>query len=109
MSSGMARRLKRITPVGRVARWRMHRLTDAYVVSFPKSGRTWLRFLLAKALAIHYGCDKPTIWEPLEVRNMTHRGPRIRFSHDGSDRPPAKEATYRAYTRKKIVLLARDP
>ena len=32
-----------------------HRNTDVYVVSYPKSGRTWLRVMLGKAISDRYG------------------------------------------------------
>lgn len=60
------------------------------IISFPKSGRTWLRVMLDK-LNIH-----------------------IEYTHDGSEH--AKQISYRdfnpdktSYKKKKVILLIRDP
>lgn len=59
------------------------------MVSFPKSGRTWLRVMLDQC-----GCD--LVW-----------------SHAGSDhafaKPPAKLNTFRALTYRRLLFLHRDP
>lgn len=88
------------------------RRCDAFVVSFPKCGRTWLRMMLGAALSEHYG---------VTVRNMRrftdadidHPGmPRVLATHD--DNPQAKPPhrvmrNKRAYAGTRVVLLVRDP
>ncbi|MCU0527800.1 MAG: sulfotransferase domain-containing protein [Elainella sp. Prado103] len=35
-----------------------HKLEDIFLVSFPKSGNTWVRFLIANAIKLHYGIQR---------------------------------------------------
>lgn len=92
-------------------RWR----TDVYVVSFPKSGRTWLRVMLAKALSIHFGLPYDEPIDPQEVVSpLAFHLPYVVFVHDGSDRSRHEyercaSARRRIYRGKKVVLLVRDP
>lgn len=83
-----------------------------YVVSYPKSGRTWLRVLIGKALCLRYGLDGCQL---LDTPRLTAAAGilRTRFSHDGFDLRfpheqvprPADPATFRG---KRVVLLVRD-
>ncbi len=92
-----------------------HYITRCYVVSYPKCGRTWIRVMLAKALALHFGDSQEDVHDPMEViRKGRHPGPIIRFLHLGTDVPPnpqkkRKEWQYSRYRDKKVVLLVRDP
>ena len=92
-----------------------HYHTDCYVISYPKSGRTWLRVMLAKALALHFEDPRNIVFDPVDVvRNNHQRGPLIRFTHDRSAKSPAVETNqgeerYQQYTRKKVIFLVRDP
>jgi hypothetical protein len=84
----------------RVAVWRLQRRrrrrwegARACVVSFPKSGRTWLNVMLARALG----------GPGLEV-------PGVLFTHDDADKPDRPWAPDPArYAGRKIVFLVRDP
>ena len=91
-----------------------HYRTDCYIISYPKCGRTWLRIMLAKALAIHFNDPRETVWSPRDVICSVHRRhPYIRFTHDGVDHPPGRaqdaERRYYRYKRKRVILLIRDP
>jgi hypothetical protein len=86
---------------------------DAYVVSYPKSGRTWLRVLIGKALCLHRGLDTDGL---LDTPGLTDAAgvPRVDFHHDGSEIRGDLDHTSlpqdkRVYRGKKMVLLARDP
>ena len=92
-----------------------HYHTDCFVISFPKCGRTWLRVMLAKALALYFGDPRDIVFDPMDVvRNNPQRGPLIRFTHDGITKSPAvetkqREKRYQWYTHKKVIFLVRDP
>ncbi len=85
---------------------------DVYVISYPKSGRTWLRVLLGKALCTQARkpdrllLDTPTL-------SAAAGALRTDFDHDGSDL--WDQSDYRslsedkqAYRDKRVILLARD-
>lgn len=60
-----------------------HRLTECYVTSHPKCGRTWLKVMLAKALALHFGMTQALVYDPVKViRENRLEGPLVRFTHD---------------------------
>ncbi len=90
-----------------------HWLTSAYVISFPKCGRTWLRVLIGKAIGEHYGFKT-------ELINISRYAlkrweiPVIRFTHDTGRQfktveEMAADSDYQRYGGKKVVLLVRDP
>ncbi len=85
---------------------------DVYVLSYPKTGRTWLRALVGKALVDHYGLPPKRLLETDALTWMAGL-PRAAFYHDGSamiDRLGWREldpgkASYRG---KRVLLLGRD-
>ena len=84
-----------------------------YIISYPKSGRTWLRLLLGKALCEHFNVDKKLL---LETHSLTRSAkmPATLFTHDGAgfgDKNSWNElATDKSFYRnKKVVFLVRDP
>jgi hypothetical protein len=87
---------------------------DAYLISFPKCGRTWLRLMIGKAIAAQYGCqDENAILElePLTAQLSSEGVPIIRVTHD--DYPHLKAASELSrnkskYRRSKVVFLVRD-
>jgi hypothetical protein len=67
------------------------------VVSFPKSGRTWLHVMLAR---LAHGAQAPFV---LDV-------PGVLFTHDDADKPAQPLRTdFERYAERKVVLLVRDP
>lgn len=87
--------------------------TQVFVVSYPKSGRTWLRTQLGRVLCSHYGIDEALL---LDTYNLTRRADvlRTRFIHDGSELTKGtdyhKMETGRARFRdRKVIFLIRDP
>jgi hypothetical protein len=80
------------------------------IVSFGKSGRTWLTVLLSRYFARKYGLDGDRIMEFDDFHRANAAIPVLFFTHDnylkdylGSD---AKIANY---GRARVVLLVRDP
>jgi hypothetical protein len=103
-------------PGGReLLRFYSFRRSRLHVVSYPKSGRTWLRFSLGLALTEHFGLKVASAGDLLEINRLAridHRVPSIKFSHD--DNPHMKEISQlerdkHRYRSRDVVFLARDP
>jgi hypothetical protein len=88
----------------------------AYICSFPKSGRTWLRFMLAHILVTHYGLpvelDLHTCFTviPNDEGHPDRGWPAYRFG----TQIPCVTASHRAYDQeihggRPAVFLLRDP
>lgn len=93
-------------------RWYECRSTDAYVISFPKCGRTWLKLMLGKALASHFNIKNPDLLEVGLMSLQNDAIPHIKFSHD--DNPHFKKATEltqdkNIYKNSRVIFLIRDP
>jgi hypothetical protein len=85
---------------------RKFRKADIVVVSFPKSGRTWLRVLLGKLLSERYGKQFTIELEELADENT----PCIYMTHDEADKPNKPlSKNKRKYWNKKVLFLVRDP
>ncbi|MCC6941197.1 MAG: sulfotransferase domain-containing protein [Novosphingobium sp.] len=92
---------------------------DAFLVSYPKSGRTWLRYLLsiylAKVHAVPVKLDLQTTFEILPNFDLDRkRGlPVFTSSGDGSTLPliAVSHRSYeqRFFAQKPIIMLVRDP
>lgn len=94
----------------RFAQYRLFQVVDAFLISYPKCGRTWLRALLGK-----YVLGEDGQGDPLEILRLTQANPgfcTLEISHD--DHPHQKHvekisANKRAYAGKKVIFLVRDP
>lgn len=60
-----------------------HRHASCYIISYPKSGRTWLRVMIAKMLAINLKCPDEIVLEPNEVLRHCKKSPSFVISHAG--------------------------
>jgi hypothetical protein len=85
---------------------------EVRIVSYPKSGRTWLRVLLGRALSLQAGLGSESLLDTPAVTTACG-GLNTDFDHDGSNlREPIGYASLsedkRAYQDKKVVFLARD-
>lgn len=79
-------------------------ISDACVVSFRKSGRTWLRVMLAKILSLKH--DIKNLGLEVHLMTLFKSAPNVFFSHGGST---ANLDFRKLLKRKKIILLVRDP
>jgi hypothetical protein len=90
--------------------WRKLRLADAVVVSFGKSGRTWLRVLLSRVFQLQYGLDESAILGFDNLHYRTGAAPKILFTHDNYLRDYTGRRDSKAdFYGKKVIFLARDP
>ncbi len=86
---------------------------EVCVVSYPKSGRTWMRVLLGKALCEQYGLDEQLIFDELELAAAAGLPPMC-YTHD--DAIDGQNGHYKTletdkarYENKKVIFLVRDP
>lgn len=92
-----------------------YREADVLVLSLGKSGRTWLRVMLHRALALEFGIP----FDPIRLEPGATAAPRITYTHELAThlrdaslahQLVGKSILPRSLTdRKQIVLLARDP
>lgn len=111
LPDGVKAAVTRVVPE-RTRRRAIRALYDAAVVSYPKSGRTWLRTMITTACAVDHGVEvtDPTAVERLWLTD--ERLPRVMFDHDGDphEHPPAAIGRdKREFAGQPVVLLARDP
>jgi len=96
------------------SQWRdLERLADADValVSFPKSGRTFVRVMLARLYQRQFGIDERELLRFAALRRAPHSVPRLLFTHDGDAMrfPSQIRLNRKAYTGRKVVVLSRHP
>lgn len=88
------------------------RTSPVCIVSFKKSGRTWLNLLIGKAISLHFSLnDDDCLSLPL-IRNRSKGYPGILFSHDDAahwKKPDELIQSSIKYKYKKVIFLARDP
>lgn len=88
------------------------RHAEAYIISYPKSGRTWLRVLIGKAVCLRYNLPDALM---LETDRLTAAAglSRTAFTHDYSEiltglPYQALPADRSEYAGKKVVFIVRD-
>jgi hypothetical protein len=90
--------------------WRKLRLADAVVVSFGKSGRTWLRVLLSRVFQLQHGLDERAVLGFDNLHFRTGAVPKILFTHDNYLKDyTGHDASKADFYDKKVIFLARDP
>lgn len=85
---------------------------DVYLLSYPKTGRTWLRVLIGKALCDRYGLPPALVLDTLRLTTMAGLR-RADFYHDGSAMVDGRswrelDASKVGYRGKRVLLLGRD-
>lgn len=85
-------------------------LADIVVVSFGKSGRTWLRVMLSRVYQQMHGLPERALIGFDNFHHVNSAIPRIFFTHDNyiGDYTGHQDSKVDFY-RKKVVVLARDP
>ncbi len=86
---------------------------QVYIVSMPKSGRTWLRVLIGKALIETFDLNSEDLLEPLKLTVAANVLP-TEFIHDGTNIALGKhwnelEVDKSSYKDKKVIFLMREP
>lgn len=85
-------------------------LADAVIVSFGKSGRTWLRVMISRFYQVKHGLAARHLigFDNLHAKNQAI--PRIFFTHDNYLKDFTGHADSKEdYYDKKVVLLVRNP
>jgi hypothetical protein len=93
-------------------REQFHKLqrADVVIVSFGKSGRTWLRVMLSRVYQQMYGLSKRALIGFDNFHGMNRAIPKIFFTHDNYIKDYTGHEDSKAdFYGKKVVLLARDP
>jgi hypothetical protein len=83
---------------------------DVVVVSFGKSGRTWLRVMMSRAFQLMHGIPERYLIGFDNLHSMNPAIPKVFFTHDNyiKDYTGHMDSKQDFYD-KKVVLLARDP
>lgn len=105
------------TPIGRkIGVWYDDRSADAFLISFPKCGRTWLRLMIGRSLERYFDLSHPDIlMRTLELSQLSSLHPdvpKIVVSHDDDPqwkKPQELEQSKEKYKHAKVILLVRDP
>ncbi len=92
---------------------RIHFDTDVSIISYPKTGRTWLRVLIGKAICDLSGVNEALL---LDTPRLTAAAglPITRFTHDDASLNAAQhyttlEANKSRFRHQRVIFLARDP
>jgi hypothetical protein len=118
LALGAAAQLLRLVPGSTALRWKRDLrdaswLSDADVVliSFPKSGRTFVRAMLARLFQRKFGIDERSLLDFPTLRDSAQEVPRLLVTHAGDAMREAEEIRVDAadYGHCRIALLARHP
>jgi alcohol sulfotransferase len=83
---------------------------DIVVVSFGKSGRTWLRVMISHLFRVMYDLPENAILGFDNFHNLNRAVPKIFFTHDNYIKDFTGDfETKRPFYGKRVILLARDP
>jgi hypothetical protein len=87
------------------------RQADAVIISFPKSGRTFVRAMVSRLFQRRFGIDERKLLEFPTLLREKREVPRLLFTHagDAMRRPDEIHLDPREYAHVRVVLLARHP
>lgn len=110
----LLRRLPGTVALGLARYWRdldMIAEADVVFVSFPKSGRTFVRTKLARLYQHQFGIDERELLSFDALRRSPPEVPRIVFTHGGDAmrKPDQISFDFKVFEGRKIVVLARHP
>jgi hypothetical protein len=83
--------------------------SNAVIVSYPKSGRTFVRAMLARLFQRKFGIDERRLLEFPMLREAPAGVPRLLFTHAGDTMLPPAAIDISTYAHAKVVLIARHP
>jgi len=115
---GFIRNIAEKTPLGTtvLGNLYLHDAADAYLISFPKCGRTWLRLMIGKALQQQFNLSSPNIeQETLELTPLAKYDPKIpkvAIAHEDNPhwkKPEELQTDKSQYKNVKVIFLVRDP
>ena len=86
---------------------------DIYIVSYPKSGNTWLRFLIANMLKVHFDIEREVNFFSLhefipDIHTSRYLRSNSFFDDYNLPRIIKSHGNYNPYY-KRVILLVRDP
>ena len=83
---------------------------DVVVVSFGKSGRTWLRVMVSHLFRVMYRLPENAIMGFDNFHNLNRSVPKVFFTHDNYIKDFTGDfSSKQPFYNKRVVLLARDP
>jgi hypothetical protein len=83
---------------------------DAVIVSFGKSGRTWVRVLISRFYQLHYRLRSETLLGFDNLHRKNRSIPRIFLTHDNYVQDySGNRDNKRDYYAKRVILLVRSP
>jgi hypothetical protein len=83
---------------------------DSVIVSFGKSGRTWLRVMLSRFYQVKHGLSERHLIAFDNLHRKVPEIPLIFFTHDNYLKDYIEDTDSKsAYYNKKVVLMVRDP
>ncbi|MGJ8653980.1 MAG: sulfotransferase domain-containing protein [Opitutaceae bacterium] len=87
--------------------------TQNWVISYPKSGRTWLRVMIGRIFTQHYGLNEDQIFDE-KTMCLAAGLPPVGFSHDETSNSEGRDLNdftqdRKQYAGKHVLLLVRDP
>ena len=83
---------------------------DIVVVSFGKSGRTWLRVMISHLFRVMYKLPENALLGFDNFHNLNRAVPKIFFTHDNYIKDFTGDFTSKEpFYNKRVILLARDP
>ncbi len=83
---------------------------DIVVVSFGKSGRTWLRVMISHLFRVMYGLPENAVLGFDNFHNLNKSVPKTFFTHDNYIKDYTGDPHSKApFYHKRVILLARDP
>lgn len=113
-AANLMRRIPGSKALGFARYWRdVEQISEADVafVSFPKSGRTFVRVMLARLYQDQFGIDEREVLSFGTLRRAAGGVPRIAFTHNGNAmrRPSQIRIDRKVYDGRRVVVLARHP
>jgi hypothetical protein len=84
--------------------------TDHVLMSWGKSGRTWLRLMISRFYQLAYGIPEGRMLEFDNLHRVNPAIPRLFFTHSNYLRDYTGDwTTKRAFYDKQVIMLVRDP